>query len=256
MKKLISKIKTGFSWLGNKIKAGFNKVAHSKAVQAYMNSRVHNTWVMLWTKYSFWMHVPLSLLIVFVMEWLSRHSFIQACTFVVDHTGPYLFNSYCVFVALSIVFLSRRRGWWRVFITMFFIILGILNCAILLNRVSPFGYTDLYMIGDLLTMQDSNYFSAEEAMLVVIALVIYIILMSIYMAKGPKHQQPKPFWQRAILVAGLFISLYPSTILLRNSGIMTSYFGNLAQGYLDYGYLYGFDTDGSLYDEYGQQNNQ
>jgi len=242
MKKLFSKIKTGLCLLGKNIKKPFIKIANSKLVQGYLNCKFHKMWVLLWDKYAFFMHIPLALALVFVMEWLSRHSFFSACSFVVDHTGPFLFNAYCVFVGLSIVFLSKRRGWWRVFICMFFLILGIINCIILLNRVSPFGYTDLYMISDLLTMQDSNYFTAEEAMIVVIALIIYIILMIIYMIKGPKKQNAKPFWQRLILVAVLFASLYPSTLFLRNSGIMTSYFGNLSQGYLDYGYLYGFST--------------
>lgn len=242
MKKVLSKIKSGLCWIGKATKVPFTALANSKAVQGFLNSKVHKGWMMLWDKYAFWMQIPLSMIIIFIMEWLSRHSFTAAWTFVVDHTGPYLFNSYCVFVALSIVFLSKRRGWWRTFISMIFIILGIINCVILLNRVSPFGYTDLYMIGDLLTMQDSNYFSAQQAMLSVAALIIYIIIMSIYFAKGPKKEDVKPLWQRIVLVVALFVSLYPSTILLRNSGIMTSYFGNLAQGYLDYGYLYGFST--------------
>ena len=242
MKKLFSKIKTGLGLLGNTIKGSFKKLANSKMVQGYLNSKIRKTWLMLWDKYAFWMHIPLSLAIIFSMEWMSRHSFSAACGFVIDHTGPFLFNSYCVFVALSIVFLSKRRDWWRVFISMFFLILGIINCIILLNRVSPFGYTDLYMISDLLTMQDSNYFSAEEATVSVIALLLYILIMVIYLIKGPKKQEPKPFWQRLLLVVVLFASLYPSTMFLRNSGIMTSYFGNLSQGYLDYGYLYGFST--------------
>ncbi|WP_028235332.1 LTA synthase family protein [Pseudobutyrivibrio sp. MD2005] len=242
MKKLFSKIKTGIGLLGNIIKVPFIKFANSKLVQGFLNSKIYKTWLMLWDKYAFWMHIPLAMAIIFLMEWLSRHSFTAACGFVIDHTGPFLFNAYCVFVALSIVFLSKRRGWWRVFISMFFIILGIINSVILLNRVSPFGYTDLYMISDLLTMQDSNYFSAEEAMLSVTALVIYIVIMVLYMVKGSKKQDPKPIWQRILLVVALFASLYPSTVFLRSSGIMTSYFGNLAQGYLDYGYLYGFST--------------
>ena len=242
MKKLLSKIKSGLCLVINTIKQQFIKFSNSKLVQGFLNSKFHKTWLMLWDKYSFWMHIPLSLGMIFLMEWLSRHSFTAAWGFVVDHTGPYLFNSYCVFVALSIVFISRRRGWWRVFISMFFIILGIINSVILLNRVSPFGYTDLYMISDLLTMQDSNYFTAQQALMAIIALILYIILMVLYFAKGPKKQNPKPFWQRLILVVGLVASLYPSTVMLRNAGIMTSYFGNLSQGYLDYGYLYGFST--------------
>ena len=246
MKKLLSKIKSGAKFVGNtvsnNIKKFCSKIVNSKIVQSYLNSRVRRKWLSLWDKSAFWMQIPLSLIIIFIMEWLSRHSFTAAVGFVVHHTGPFLFNSYCVFVVLSIVFLSKRRGWWRVFLSMFFIILGIINSVILLNRVSPFGYTDLYMIGDLLTMQDSNYFSAQQAMMAIVALIIYIVIMVVYAIRGHKKQDCKPFWQRLVLVIALFASLYPSTLFLRNSGIMTSYFGNLAQGYLDYGYLYGFST--------------
>ncbi len=248
MKKFLNKAKSVFKVFsvfkkaGQLIKKPFAAIANSKAVKWYSNSKFHKLWIKLWDEYAFWMQIPLSMAIIFLMEWLSRHSFVKAVGFVVNHTGPFLFNSYCVFVALSIVFLSRRRGWWRLFISMFFIILGIINCVILLNRVSPFGYTDLYMISDLLTMQDSNYFSAQEATISVIALLVYIGILVIYCIKGPKKQNVKPFWQRLILVVLLFASLYPSTVFLRGTGIMTSYFGNLAQGYLDYGYLYGFST--------------
>ena len=242
MKKVFGKIKSGFGLIGNIIKKPFIMLGQSKMAQAYRRSRFHRLWRLLWDKYAFWMHIPLSMIIVFVMEWMSRHSFRAARVFVSAHTGPFLFNSYCVFVALSIVFLSRRRGWWRIFISVLFVLLGLINCVILLNRVSPFGYTDLYMIGDLLTMQGSNYFSVQQAMLTVGGLLLYIIGMVIYAIKGRKKQDVKPFWQRLVLVLGLFVSLYPSTVFLRHAGIMTSYFGNLSQGYLDYGYLYGFST--------------
>ncbi len=246
MKKIFCKIGSGIKFGVKKaielIKIPFQKIANSKAVKWYLNCIFHKTWVMLWDKYSFGMHIPLSMAIIFLMEWLSRHSFTEAWGFVVDHTGPFLFNSYCVFVVLSIAFLSKRRAWWRTLVSLFFIVLGIINCIILLNRVSPFGYTDLYMVSDLMTMQDSNYFSAEEATIVVIATVIVTILMIIFLIKGPKKENCKPFWKRLVLVVLLFASLYPTSVYLRNEGILTTYFGNLSQGYLDYGYLYGFST--------------
>ena len=98
------------------------------------------------------------------------------------------------------------------------------------------------MISDLLTMQDSNYFSPTQAAISVIATIIYIVILIIYLKFGPKRKDVKPFWQRLVLVVALFASLYPATIFLRSSGVLTSYFGNLSQGYLDYGYLYGFST--------------
>ncbi|MCR4693738.1 MAG: sulfatase-like hydrolase/transferase [Pseudobutyrivibrio sp.] len=246
MKKFFKKLATGIKKGAGLVKKGlaypFIKLANSKAVQAYLNSKIHKGWVKIWDKYAFPMNIPLSLLVIFAMEWMSRHSFVKAVDFVTEHTGPFLFNGYCVFVMLSIMFLSKRRDWWRVLITVFFLILGIINSVILLNRVSPFGYTDLSMIGDLMTMQDSQYFTAEQATIVVIAFVILVILMVIFFVKGPKKTDVKPFWTRALVVAGLIVTLAPATNFLRDQGILTSYFGNLTQGYLDYGYLYGFST--------------
>ena len=123
-----------------------------------------------------------------------------------------------------------------------FWVLGITNCIVLSNRVTPFGYTDLYMITDLLTMQDSQYFTAEQAMMVMVALVLFIIIMINKYKKEKKMQHVRPFWLRMLSCVLLIGSLYPVTDFLRSTGILTTYFGNLAQGYRDYGFLYGFST--------------
>ncbi len=242
MKKLFKKIGSALKTVLQSLAKPFVKLANSKAVKWYIGSSFHKTHRMLWDDYAIIMHIPLSLFMCFLMEWLSRHSFMEAMGFVTRHTGPYLFNSYCIFVAYTLVFISKRQRWWRNLISLFFLILGITNCIILLNRVSPFGYTDLYMVSDLLTMADSQYFTAEQATLVVISLVAVMALMIVLLIKGPKKKKVQPFWKRILVIAAFFASLYPSTRLLRSAGIMTSYFGNLAQGYLDYGYLYGFAT--------------
>ncbi len=242
MKKLFKKIGSALKTVFQIVAMPFVKLADSKVVKWYQNTQFHKTHRKLWDDYSILMHIPLSLFMCFLMEWLSRHSFIEAWGFVTKHTGPYLFNSYCIFVAYTLVFISKRQRWWRNLISLFFLILGITNCIILLNRVSPFGYTDLYMVSDLLTMADSQYFTAQQATMIVAALVIVLILMIILLIKGPKKKKVLPFWKRITVIALFFASLYPSTRILRSVGIMTSYFGNLAQGYLDYGYLYGFAT--------------
>lgn len=242
MKKLFLKLGSGLKTFGHIIKKPFIKIANSKAVKAYLDSSFHKTWNSLWEKHPILMQIPLSLVVCFLMEWLSRHSFVEAWGFAIDHTGPYLFNSYCIFAVYTIVFISKRQNWWRTFVTLFFLILGITNCIILYNRVSPFGYTDLYMISDLLTMSNSNYFTAEEAALVMVAIVLVVALMIVFLVKGPKTKYKKPLWLRIAFCLVFLVSLYPTTKILRSTGVMTSYFGNLAQGYLDYGYLYGFST--------------
>ncbi len=71
----------------------------------------------------------------------------------------------------------------RMCISAVFVALGITNCIILLNRVTPFGFTDISMIGDLLTMQNTNYFTSQQAAISVVALFI------IYTLDGPHLYQ-------------------------------------------------------------------
>lgn len=246
MKKLLNKIGSVLKKVALSVSEGTkklnSKIYNSKVVKSYMASTFHKTHAMLWDKYPLLMQAPLAMFVCFCMEWGSRHSFVAAWGFVTNHTGAYLFNSYCIFAVYSLVFISRRQIFWRFLVTILFTVLGATNSIILLNRVSPFGYTDLYMISDLLTMTNSKYLTANQVVLIFIAIGIALLILLVMLVKGPKAEKRKPLWARLLVGLGLMVSIYPTTLFLREEGILTSYFGNLSQGYLDYGYLYGFST--------------
>lgn len=193
-------------------------------------------------KYVLLSHAVLALLICFILEWLSRHSFMSAYYFVTEHFGAYLFNSYVIFVLLSLVLLVRKRTFLRMVLVALLIAFGICNSVILLNRVTPFGFTDISMITDLLTMQNTSYFTAYQAALSFGALILYAILMVILFFHDKQQEVKLSFLPRLAIVCVLFFSIPLTTQLFISGGILTSYFGNLAQGYLDYGYVYGFGT--------------
>ena len=187
-------------------------------------------------------HIPLSLIMCFVLEWMSQHSFVEALHFVTQHTGAYLYNSFLIFSVYSLVFLVNRKTFLRMCISAVFVALGIINCVVLLNRVTPFGFTDLSMITDLLTMQNTNYFTKQQAALSIVAIGIYAALMVRLFIKGRKQPSKTPFWLRLVLVVLCIGSIPVITPKLQDVGVLTGYFGNLAQGYKNYGYIYGFTT--------------
>ena len=193
-------------------------------------------------KHALLTHIPLSLAMCFALEWMSQHSFMEAMNFVVNHTGAYLYNSFLIFSVYNLVFLTKRKTFLRMVISAVFVMLGIINCVILFNRVTPFGFTDLSMIGDLLTMQNTNYFTADQAAMSVAAIGVYALLMVRLFIKGAQQKPKYPFWLRLTLVVFCFVTIPFSTRILQNNGVLTNYFGNLAQGYKNYGYLYGFAT--------------
>lgn len=194
-------------------------------------------------KYSLLFHALMSCGIVFVVEFLSRRDFLSACSFVGSHTAAFLFNAFIVFVSLSLVYLFRRRAFFRIFISGFWIILGIINGCILSNRVTPFGFTDLKCINDLFAMNNTNYFTAEEATIVVIGLGAFFLFCAVLFIKGPRYQgKIHKIVVLASIVSVMFIGLPVTTSAAQNANVVASYFSNIAQGYENYGFIYGFSS--------------
>ncbi|MBQ2318466.1 MAG: LTA synthase family protein, partial [Lachnospiraceae bacterium] len=106
MKKLLSKIGHGIQ----RIPALLKKIhiPTPKFVIKLRNSARYNAFIDFLNKHALILHIPLALGFCFLLEWLSRHSFIAACGFVRHHTIPYLYNSYIIFCIFTLVFLVRR----------------------------------------------------------------------------------------------------------------------------------------------------
>lgn len=201
-----------------------------------------NRYIKFFNKYSLVFHGLLSMLLIFMIEVISRHSIVSAFSFLSGHTGAYIYNSFIIFASLSLVYLMRRRLLGRIVISGFWLFLGTVNGCILSNRVTPFGYTDLKCISDLLSMQNTNYFTAAEATLVVSGVSAFLAFCIFLYVKGPKFQGKRRKFATPALVAIPFLLLPVTTEAAQNTNILASYFSNIAQGYENYGFVYGFST--------------
>ena len=197
----------------------------------------------LLNKYSLFFHMLLACGIVFLVEVISRRSFWSACAFVGTHTWAFFYNAFLVFASLTFVYLFRRRAFMRVIITGFWTILGVINGCILSNRVTPFGYTDLKCINDLLAMKNTSYFTATQATAAVIGIGVFLGFCLLLFVKGPKYKgQIRKIAVPIAILAMLFVAIPLTTEAAQSTQVVASYFSNIAQGYEDYGFIYGFSS--------------
>lgn len=180
--------------------------------------------------------------IVFIVEIISRRSFISACKFVDAHTLAFMYNSFLVFVSFSLVYLFRRRAFARVIITGFWTILGIINGCVLSNRVTPFGYTDLKCIPELLAMNNTSYFTAQQATIVVVGLGAFALFLVALLSRGLNIQENPLCRCFSGILALLFVAIPVTTNVAQNTNVVASYYSNIAQGYDDYGFVYSFSS--------------
>lgn len=194
-------------------------------------------------KYSLVFHALIAMTIVFAVEVISRRNFISACKFVDTHTLAFMYNSFLVFVSLALVYLFRRRAFARVIISGLWMILGIINGCVLSNRVTPFGYTDLKCIPELLAMDNTNYFTAQQATIVVIGLGSFALFLIALFIKGSRYSGKIHFAGTSVaFLTLLFVAIPVTTNVAQSTNIVASYYSNIAQGYDDYGFVYSFSS--------------
>ena len=192
--------------------------------------------------YSFVFHAILSMLVVFLVEFASRWDVVESFKFITLTPLVFVYNSFIVFASLTLVYMFRRRGFARVLICSFWIILGIINGIVLSNRVTPFGFADLAVISDLTTML-KTYISPLMAVLIVIGVTLFIFVCSIIYAKGPIYKgKQRRIVSLISILSIIFMAIPFITSIAQERNVVASYFTNIAQGYKDYGFVYAFSS--------------
>lgn len=192
-------------------------------------------------RYSLVLQFVLSCLICFVIETASRHSVGSAFVFMFRKPTVFLYNSLIVFATFLVVYLFKRRMQMRITLSAIWLFLGIVNGAVLAARVTPFNFADIKLVGDLFAMK-SNYFSNTQAAVVIIGVLAFLGLDILLFVKGPSYTGRPHRIIAAISVCTCFVWLPMVTDAAVSSNIVSDYFENIADGYKDYGFVYGFST--------------
>ena len=192
-------------------------------------------------KYLNMFSVPLQMLAVcigyFFIEAISRHSLWKAVDFMKERPLVFLYNAFLIFTTTLIVYLFRRRVFWRTILFIFWMGLGIINGVLLSNRVTPFMGPDLHLITDAFQIAD-RYLSPFFFVVVVIVAVLAVIGLIILFFKGPRYQGKMRYKLNIPLIAVGIAAFAGTTKLELEKRVLSNYFGNIAFAYEDYGYPY------------------
>ena len=192
-------------------------------------------------RFSIIFHYLLACLINFIIEIMSRHSLIQAWKFMISTPKVFLFNAFLIFATFSIVYLVRRRVFARILISIFWLFLGGCNGYLLIKRVTPFNAQDLKVLRDALPLV-RNYLNNFEIVLLAIGVVALIFWM---MSMWRKVGIYKGKLNRVAAIAGVILSFFAYSQIQKiaiEDRVISTYFGNIAFAYEDYGFPYCFTS--------------
>lgn len=194
-------------------------------------------WYNVFNKISLVFHALGSAVLYFVIEAISRHSIAEAWSYMTGRPLVFLYNTAFIFTTTLIAYLFRRRCFYRVLISIFWLVLGIINGVLLMNRVTPFTGPDLHLITDAFKIAQ-KYLPMAGVVVACILLGIVIIFLLWLFIKGPKYKGKLKYRYNLPLVLAGFVAFAGVTQLALEKRVLSNYFGNIAFAYEDYGYPY------------------
>lgn len=214
-----------------KLISKFKETKFAKKADKVWNSKVlGNPWVRLGL---------LALLLNFINECLSRHSFIKGLIYFGSHPLAFLFNSFMIFFTLSIAMLFKKRVFATFFISALWFGLGVTNFVIRSSRKSPFAASDFRNLTEGLKVIQKYYTIPQIVILclVIAALVACIIFIAI---RTPKVKQKINYLLSALVIAVSFGMIMIINYVSNATGLIPRQFGNLVRAYDTYGFGYMF----------------
>ena len=190
-------------------------------------------------RFSLLLHVLLAAVLNLIIEMFSRHSVVEAFRYMAQKPLVFLYNTGMIFVTLTVVYFFRRRFFVRFLVCAFWIALGLINGILLNNRVTPFNGADLKVALDAVTLIH-QYLKVPEIILLAVGVVLLVLIVVLAFRLAPKYKGKRHILTAALLTAASAAALVFVTNAAINARILSSYFGNIAFAYQDYGFPYCF----------------
>ena len=143
--------------------------------------------VYLWmNRFSLILQFLLAGIINFTIEAISSHSIGKAWEYMTMTPWPFLLNTYMIFETFLLVYIVRRRVFFRIIISVFWLIIGGVNGYMLSVRVTPFNAQDLKVIDDALSKIDKN-FTGPQGLLIIIGIVAVLAWLVSMWRRGGQY---------------------------------------------------------------------
>ena len=190
-------------------------------------------------RFSLVLHALWAIIINFIIESLSRHSVAAAWTYLTETPLVFFYNAFMIFITFSIVYVFKRRIFTRIILSVLWLFLGVVNGVMLLKRVTPFNAQDLKTMTEGFSLF-TNYFKGFELVLMVIGIGALIVWVISIWRRGGQYQGKV---NRVLALCGVIVSFGAFSFMTEKAvehRVVSTYFGNIAFAYHDYGLPYCF----------------
>ncbi|MGM9680093.1 MAG: LTA synthase family protein [Eubacteriales bacterium] len=181
--------------------------------------------------------VFLSFFLTFIIECLSRHSFLKGAAFSLISFYVFAFNALILFITFLPAFFLKRKVFYETTVSAFWLAMGITNCIVTCFRVTPFSMIDLLNLPSVLPII-RIYLGILQIVLIVLAILAALAGLVILWIKAPKGGRDL---KKGIITSLVALLLLPASLAFGfATGMLSDEFTSLTQAYDRYGFPYCF----------------
>ena len=199
-------------------------------LKAFYNKYLKNYIVLL---------IVTAILLNLIIETLARHSLIQSVSFMIHSPLVFLCNVLMILMLISLAMLFRRRIFAMCMLSLIWLALGIANGVILSNRMTPFTINDLSNLEDGMTIV-TTYFSVGTMILAIVGALALVFAIIVLFRKAPKLKEKVNYKKSVAAIVIIAVVAVGAIQVSVRTGVLETFFGNLAYGYRDNGVPYCF----------------
>ena len=232
LKWVLALLAAPFRRLGYGIGQVFLKIFPRRAAKYFDADRHEVKYVLLMLLYAFGINL--------YIECFARLStgVFEGLRWTVTHPVIFLYNMLIIFATMTFALLFRRRRFAWFIISLVWIIIGSVNGAILLSRMTPFTLYDLQNFADGLTIM-TTYYSMWQIVLGAVVLVLGVMAIIMIFIRSEKWKNIRYGKSIAAIIITIAVTCGATVGLIR-ANVIGTFFGNLNYAYRDYGMPYCF----------------
>ena len=188
---------------------------------------------------SFMFSVVWALVLNLIIETLGRFSTTDlwgGVRFALEEPLVFCYNALLIFATLLVASIFKRRVFFFIIISVFWLAIGIINGVILTQRMTPFTVKDLSNVKDGATIVTTYLAPWHMVRIALVALAIIAGMVWLFL-KGPRKENVKRKRNFVVVVLVFGLALASTSFMVRIGQVQT-FFGNLAYAYRDYGVVY------------------
>ncbi len=192
-------------------------------------------------KYTALSYLITPIITVFIIEVLSRKSFLEAFSFIKDNPIAFLSNVLILMLTLSFTLLMKKRIAGIVIVNVAWLFLGFTNYLVTSNRTTPFTFVDFFNIDSAIGV--INQYVSFISIVIAIAGTSFLIAVLVYIwKKVPIYDKKINYFRNIVVIFVISIGNLFVLNLGNEKGVLTKEFPNLVIAFEDYGFIYCFSN--------------